>query len=472
MNREEGIMPTIAPLNDAALQPLRDRMRGPVLAPGDDGYDAACTIWNARLADQPAAIAQCTGTADVMAAVDVAHANDLHVAIKSGGHDYAGQSAVEDGLVIDLSLMDGVRIDPDAKTAQVQAGATWGDFDHEAQAFGLATTGVTVSTVGVAGSTLGGGTGYLARKHGLALDNLVAADVVTAEGELVHASEHENTDLFWGLRGGSGNLGVVTSFRFQLHDVGPEVLAGQIVHPMEAADEGLRFYHDFMTNAPDELQVYAFFIHIPPISAFPEEHHGKTALDFVVAYSGDQSTGEDVLQPLRNVGDPILDGVRPQPYTALQQTFDAGVPKGHRWYSKAHYLDSLPNAAIDTVVDYVDPLPGPFSMVYFEPMGGATGRVDASATAFPHRDAAYGFHILTGWSAPEKDDDIMAWTRGFHEAMAPHANGSVYVNLLGVDEPDRTSSAYGANYDRLAQIKNAWDPENFFRMNHNVEPAT
>jgi len=464
-------MPTMTQLDDATLDALRDRMRGPVLTPGDDGYDDAHAIWNARLQQQPAAVARCTGTADVMAAVDVARANDLHVAVKGGGHDYAGQSAVEGGLMIDLSPMDGVRIDPDAKTARVQGGATWGDFDHEAQAFGLATTGVTVSTVGVAGSTLGGGTGYLARKHGLALDNLMAADVVTSDGELVRTSEEENSDLFWGLRGGGGNLGVVTSFQFQLHEVGPEVLAGQIVHPIEAAPEGLRFYRDVMTDAPDELHAYAFFIHVPPLPVFPEAYHGTTALDFMVAYAGDRATGEEVLQPLREFGDPILDSVRPQPYTALQQSFDAGVPKGHRWYSKAHYLDHLPDDAIDTVVDYVGPLPGPFSMVYFEPMGGAIGRVDASATAFPHRDAAYGFHILTGWSEADQDNDIMAWTRRFHEAMAPHANGGVYVNLLGADEPDRIRVAYGANHDRLARLKAEWDPENLFRMNHNVEPV-
>ncbi len=464
-------MSTSTPLDDATLESVRDRLRGDVLAPSDDGYDDACQIWNARLQQRPTTVAQCTGAADVMAAVEIARANDVQIGVKSGGHGYAGESVAEDALMIDLSSMDGVRVDPAAKTARVQAGATWGDFDHEAQAFGLATTGVTVSTVGVAGSTLGGGTGYLARKHGLALDNLIAADVVTSDGERVHASASENPDLFWGLRGGGGNLGVVTSFTFQLHEVGPEVLAGQIVHPIEAAGAGLRFYRDVMAYAPDALQAYAFFIHIPPIPAFPEAYHGQMALDFVVAYAGDRSEGEEVLQPLRDFGDPILDGVRPQPYTALQQTFDAGVPKGHRWYSKAHYLDGLPDAAIDTVVDHVDPLPGAFSMVYVEPMGGAIGRVDASATAFPHRDAAYGFHILTGWSAPDKDDDIMGWTRDFHEAMTPHANGGVYVNLLGEDETDRTPAAYGANHERLARLKAVWDPDNLFQSNHNVEPV-
>lgn len=465
-------MPTIAPLDEAALHPLRERMRGSVLVPGDDGYDAARTIWNARLASQPAAVARCTGTADVMAVVDAPQKNDLRLSIKGGGHDYAGRSAGKGGLMVDLSPMDGVHVDPNAKTAQVEAGATWGVFDHEAQAFGLATTGATVSAVGVAGSTLGGGNGYLARKHGLALDNLISADVVTAEGELVHASEHENADLFWGLRGGSGNLGIVTSFTFRLHEVGPTVLAGQIVHPMTAARGALQFYRDFMANAPNELQAYAFFIHIPPIPAFPEAYHGKTALDFVVAYAGDPEAAEDVLQPLRDFGDPILDGVHPQPYTTLQTMFDEGVPEGNRWYSKAHYLDCLSDAAIDTVVERVDPLPSPSSMVYFEPLGGTIRQVDPTATAFPHREAAYSFHILTGWSEPEKDDAIMEWTRDFHTAMTPYSNGGVYVNLLGADEKDRIPAAYGTNYDRLAQIKGAWDPENFFRMNHNVEPTT
>jgi FAD/FMN-containing dehydrogenase len=465
-------MPTIAPLDEAALHPLRDRMRGPVLVPGDDGYDTARTIWNARLANQPAAVARCTGAADVMAVVDVAQKNNLRLSIKGGGHDYAGRSAGKGGLMVDLSPMDGVRVDLASKTAQVQAGATWGAVDHETQAFGLATTGVTVSTVGVAGSTLGGGTGYLTRQHGLALDNLISADVITARGDLVHASDKENADLFWGLRGGGGNFGIVTSFQFQLHDVGPEVLAGQIVHPMEAARDGLRFFRTFMAEAPDALQVYPFFIHVPPIQAFPEDYHGKTALDFVVAYTGDRSDAEEALQPLRDFGDPILDGVFPQSYTTLQRTFDEGMPNGGRWYSKAHYLDHLSDEAIDTVVDHVDPLPGPFSSVYFEPMGGAIRQVDSTATAFPHREAAYGFHILTGWSEPERDNAIMEWTRDFHTAMTPYATGGVYMNLLGADEDDRVPSAYGTNYDRLAQIKGAWDPENFFRMNHNVEPAT
>ena len=464
-------MSTPQALDDTILDALRDAVRGPVLAPGDDGYDAARTVWNARLASRPAAVAQCTGTADVMAAVDIARENDLSLSVKGGGHSYAGQSAAEDALMIDLSRMMGVRVDPDTKTARVQPGATWGDFDHEAQAFGLATTGATVSTVGVAGCTLGGGTGHLARKFGLSLDTLRSADVVTADGTLVRASDEENADLFWGLRGGGGNFGVVTSFEFQLHEVGPEVLAGQILHPMTDAAEGLRVYREFMAGAPDALQAYAFFVHAPPIPAVPEAYHGQTVLDFVVTYAGDQATGEEVLRPLREFGDPILDGVRPQPYTTLQQTFDEGVPKGQRWYSKAHYLDALSDAAIDTVVEHVDPLPGPFSMVYVEPMGGAISRVAPTATAFPHREAACGFHILTGWPDPDQDAEIMNWTREFHAAMSPYTNGGVYVNLLGADEADRIPAAYGPNHDRLARLKTEYDPENLFRETHNVEPA-
>ncbi len=400
-------MPTTDSLEDTARQALRTRLRGPVFTPDDAGYDAARAIWNTRLARRP----------------------------------------------------------PGCRRAPRR-----GDFDHEAQAFGLATPGPTVSTVGVAGSTLGGGTEHLARRYGLSLDNLLSADVVTADGTLLRASEDRNADLFWGLRGGGGNFGVVTSFEFQLREVGPEVLAGQIVHPMGAAAEGLRFYRDFMAGAPDALQAYAFFIHVPPIPAFPEEYHGQTALDFVVTYAGDQATGEEVLQPLRAFGDPILDGVCPQPYTALQQTFDEGASVGQRWDSKAHYLDALPDTATDAVVERVDPLPGPFSMVYFEPMGGAIGRVDPTATAFPHREAAYGFHILTGWSDHDNDDAIMDWTREFHAAMAPYANGGVYVNLLGADEEERIPEAYGPNHGRLARLKAEYDPENLFRENHNVEP--
>ena len=461
-------MPTS--LDPSALSSLRDQLRGPVLTPGDEVYDDARQIWNARLQQRPAAVARCSGAADVQAAVRVARAHDLDLAVKSGGHSYAGRSTHEGGLLVDLSAMTGIRVNPQAQRARVQAGATWGSVDHETQAHGLATTGATVSTVGVAGYTLGGGTGHLARSCGLATDNLVSADVITAEGDWMHASADANPDLFWGLRGGGGTLGIVTSFEFQLHEVGPEVLAGQIIYPMEQAREGLRVYRSLMQGAPPELQVYAFFIHVPPLDVLPDAYHGAVALDLVVAYTGDLSDGEAAIRPLREIGEPLLDAVRPQPYTELQQTFDDGVPKGHRWATRAGYLDTLSDAAIDTIIDHVDPLPGPFSMMYLEPLGGAIRAVDPSDTAFPHRGADFGFHLLTGWTEPEKDASMIAWTKEFYEMLNPHTDEGVYVNLLGEDENDRIPEAYGRNYERLAELKAKWDPDAVFRSAPPVAP--
>jgi FAD/FMN-containing dehydrogenase len=323
----------------------------------------------------------------------------------------------------------------------------------------------------VAGLTLGGGQGYLARKHGLAVDNLVGADVVTADGELVHASEDEHEDLFWALRGGGGNVGVVTSFEFDLHPVGPQVLAGPIFHPFEDAREALRFYREFTADAPDELSCYALVVRVPPEPPFLEDVQGEPALAFAVCYAGPMDEADAELEPLRAFGDPILDGVQPVRYTALQQSFDDGSPEGHRWYSKSHYLGELPDGAIDTILEYTDPFPGPLTQVALEPMGGAIARVDRDATAFPHRDAAYSFGIWPGWADPDRDEELTTWAREFHEAMAPYATGGVYANYLDRDEPDRVRAAYGENYERLVAVKTEWDPENLFRMNQNVEPA-
>lgn len=450
---------------------LRKQMNEKVLEPGEPGYVEARRVWNGVFDRQPDVIARCSDTADVIVAVDFAREHQLLLAVKSGGHDYAGNSASDGGLLIDLSPIDHLRIDPEARRANVGPGVRWGVLDRETQKHGLATTGGTVSAVGVAGYTLGGGTGHLARKHGLGLDNLVSAEVVTAAGERVRASEDEHADLFWALRGGSGNFGIVTDFEFQLHEVGPEVLGGQILFPFERAGEVLRFYRRFMQEAPDELQCYAFIIPIPPLPAFPVELHGRPALTLVVAYVGDVTMGQNVVQPLIDLKGSLLTAVEPVPYTTLQQTFDAGMMPGHRWFSKAHYLDGMPDTAIDTVLRFTESLPGLFTAVYFEPQGGAIGQVDAGATAFPHRDAAFGFHIFPGWDDPEQDDEIMSWAKTFHASMAPYATGGVYVNLLGQDERDRVRNAYGSNYERLAEVKRRWDPGNLFRKNHNIEPA-
>jgi len=457
--------------DEDAVGALRDRLHGDLLNPGDEGYEAARTVFNAMIEKYPSYVVRPTGAADVMAAVDFAREHDLLLSVKGGGHNFAGTAVCDDGLTIDCSGMDSVRVDPEARTARVGPGATWADFDHEAQAFGLATTGGLVSHTGVAGLTLGGGQGYLARKHGLTIDNLRSVDLVTADGELVHASEAQSPDLFWALRGGGGNFGVVTSFEFDLHPIEPEVLAGPIFHPHGDAREALRFYRAFTADAPDDLACYALVVRVPPEEPFPEAYRGEPSIAFAVCYAGPIAAAEDALEPLREFGDPILDAIRPMPYATLQRSFDDGSPEGYRWYTKAHYLDDLPDGAIDTIVEFTDPFPGPLTQVALEPMGGAIARVDPTATAFPHREAAYSFGIWPGWEDPENDDDMIEWAREFHEAMAPYADG-VYSNYLDRDEDDRIGAAYGVNYERLADIKAKWDPENLFRVNSNVEPTS
>ncbi len=458
-------------IQEEDLGDLAAQTRGAVISPADEEYDEARTVWNGRFDRYPAGIVQCRGTVDVIAAIEFAREHDLPLAVRGGGHDYAGNPARDDALLIDTANMDAVRVDPAGKTARVGPGATWADVDHETQQFGLATTGATVSTVGVAGYTLGGGTGHLARSVGLAVDNVRAMDVVTAEGELVHASPEENPELFWALRGGSGNFGVVTSFEFDLHPVGPEILAGQVVHPFEEAQAVLRQYKSFMAEAPAAANCYAFVVRIPPIPAFDEELHGQPAVNLVAAYAGDLEDGRAALAPLREFGDPIVDTVRPQPYSELQQAFDDGVPEGERWYSKAQYLDELTNEAIDSLVQATDPFEGPLTMVYLEPMGGAIAEVPPDETAFPHREAAYSIHVLTGWSDPAKDEALIEWTESVHRAMDPHSTDGVYVNLLSRDEDERVPEAYGENYERLRAVKATWDPENLFDSNQNIEPG-
>lgn len=451
------------------LEVLAKSVTGNVLVPGDDGFEEARSTWNVRFDRRPDVIVRCEGAGDVKAAVDFARDRDLLLSVKGGGHAYAANTVGDGGLLIDLSQMNVVHIDPEASIARVGPGATWGEFNENAEAFGLATPGGTVSTVGVAGLTLGGGSGYLSRRFGLTLDNLLSCEVVTADGRLLRASETENPDLFWGLRGGGGNFGIVTLFEFRLHKVGPEVLAGQIVHRFEDAGEVLRLYRDYMAEAPEELQCYAFVLRVPAIDAFPKTFHGELAIDLVVCYSG--ADGEAVIQPLLDFGDPILTAVGPQPYTVLTQAFDAGLPAGQRYDSRTHYMAGISDEAIETFIGGIGALPGAFSVVYFGWEGGAIGRVDPAATSFFHRDAAYLFHILPGWTDPSQDSEVMEWATRLHEAMAPHANGGAYVNLLGDGEKGRVRAAYGDNYGRLIEVKNRWDPKNLFRMNHNIEPT-
>jgi FAD/FMN-containing dehydrogenase len=354
---------TAARIDESLLASLRERMRGAVLTAEEAGYDEARKVWNGRFDRRPGAIARCTGADDVAAALAAGVRGQVAVAVRSGGHDYAGNSSCDGGLVIDLSQMNGVRVDRAAKTVRVGPGARWAAVDRETQALGLATTGGTVSTVGVAGFILGGGSGHLARKYGLGLDNLISAEVVTVAGDILHASADEHPDLFWGLRGGSGNLGIVTALELRLHELGTEVLAGQVIYPFDQARDALRKYRAFMQDAPDAVQCYAFFLRLPPLPVFPEEAHGKVVLDLLVTYAGDATDGQRHLAPLREFGRPLMDTVAPTPYVALQQAFDAGMPPGNRWYSRAHYLRHLDDAAIDTIVAGSASLPGDFTMV-------------------------------------------------------------------------------------------------------------
>lgn len=459
-------------IEKSITEPFANSLRGRLILPDDAGYDETRAVWNGRVDRRPSLIARCQGAADVMAAVNFARENDLPVTVKAGGHHVAGKAVADHSFVIDLAAMNGVRVDSQTQTARVEAGATWGDVDRETQALGLATTGGTDSRTGVAGVTLGGGFGHLARRFGLSIDNLLAADIVTADGELRRASAVENPDLFWALRGGGGGIGVVTSFEFQLHEVGPEVLVAQIFHPFRDAAAVLRFYHSFMAAAPRELSCYAIIVHVPPVSPFPEAFHGQTAVALAACYSGSIAEGKAILVPLQEFGDPLLKAVQPMPYTALQQSFDASTPAGERYYYKSQFVDDLSAAAIETIVDHAKPLPGPFTIVGIECLGGAIGDVAAKATAFAHRDAAYNFSVWAGWSNPAEDGEIMAWTRRFHRAMAPHTGSGAYVNYLDQDDEKRIKEAYGPNYRRLLEIRQAWDPDGLFQVSGQTVPVT
>jgi FAD/FMN-containing dehydrogenase len=448
---------------------LAASLEGTVLSRGEQGYDQARSLWNTRFDRHPELVAQCVNASDVAKAIDFARRSGVPLSVKGGGHSYAALTVAEGSLLVDLALMKTIRIDAAKRTAAVGGGVTCAELDAATQQHGLAAPLPTVSSIGVAGAALGGGSGYLSRKHGLALDNVLSFDVVTADGRAVRASEHENGDLFWALRGGGGNFGVVTSMELRLHAVGPDVLAGQIIYPFERAGGMLRFFRQFMADAPDDFQCYPFMFRVPPIDAFPAETHGQPVLDFVL-YHRDPEAG-DFVRPLRELGRPILDFVTRMPYVDVQRSFDPNLPAGQRYYSKAHDLPAMSDGAIDAAVEHVPQMRGAFSAAYFDASGGAISRVAASATAFAGREAAYGFHVLAGWMDAAEDESVMAWAGELHRAMTPHATGGVYVNLVADDELDRVPAAYGENYARLRELKRTWDPENVFSNNYNIPPA-
>ena len=456
----------------ARTAPRIDGFRGQLITADDVGYDIARALWNGAIDRRPRLIARCTGTADVVAAVRFARENDLEIAIRGGGHNVAGTAVCDDGVVIDLSLMRAVRVDPTNRTAWVQGGALWGDVNHETQAYGLATTGGIVSHTGVAGLTLGGGIGWLMRKHGLTVDNLIAADVVSADSATLRAAENEQEELFWALRGGGGNFGVVTSFEFQLHPVGPTVLAGPVIWDASDAREVLQVYRDFVRDAPDELGTVVRFGSVPPLSAIPGHLHWRPVVMVGTCYAGPIADGERVLRPLRASLTPLLDLVGPTPYADVQAAIDSTVVHGWNYYWKSTYLPELSDDLIDVIVRRAFASSSPRSYVALFHLKGAVSRVGDGATAFGNRQASHAITLDGVWRPGEDfGERDAAWTREFFAALR-HFREGVYVNFLGGDEdPARIREAYGdAVHDRLSRIKARYDPDNVFHHNQNIRP--
>jgi FAD/FMN-containing dehydrogenase len=458
-------------LGSDTIAALRQTLRGNLCLAREEGYDEARTIWNAMINRHPGVVVRCRGAADIVRAVRFAREHGLLLAVRGGGHNIAGNAVCEGGLLIDLSLMRSVRVNPARRTARVEPGATLGEFDKEAQAFGLATPLGINSTTGVAGLTLGGGFGWLSRKFGLAADNLISVDVVTAEGELVQASATENSDLFWALRGGGGNFGVVSSFEFRLHPVGPMVLSGLIVHPFARAKELLAGYRQAASKAPDELTVWVVLRQAPPLPFLPTEVHGKEILVFAVCYTGNEADGKRELEPLRALGEPIADVIGMQAYAAWQTAFDPLLTPGAYNYWKSHNFVELSDGLLDTLAGHAARLPTAECEIFIGQLGGTTSRVAVDATAYPHRNANFVMNVHTRWREPADERRSIEWARQLFAETAPHATGGVYVNFMPEDEIDRVSSAYGANYARLAALKAKYDPGNLFRLNQNVQPS-
>jgi len=450
--------------------------RGDLIGPEHADYDGARAVWNGSVDRRPKLIARCRGAADVAAVVRFGREHDLELAVRGGGHNVAGTAVCDDGIVVDLSGMRAVSVDPARRTARVQGGALWGDVDHETEAHQLATTGGIIGHTGVAGLTLGGGIGFLMRKHGLAADNLISAEVVLADGSIVHASSDEHPDLFWALRGGGGNFGVVTSFEFALHPLGPEVLAGPIFWPADDTVDVLRFYRELVGSAPDELGTVIRLGTVPPLPVVAPELHWRPAIAVASCFAGSVTDGERILEPLRRFGEPLVDLLGPSSYSAFQGALDDTVPHGWNYYWKATDLADLTDDVIDVVAEHAYAARSPRSYAAMFHLGGAVARVPADATAYAARDVRHNIIVDAAW-LPEESADLAAsetaWARGFLDALAPHAAGSVYVNFLDADDDaGRVREAYGDDaYRRLVEVKAKYDPDNVFHLNKNIKPA-
>ena len=469
---ERGPSPGRLHLDEQLLDSLRAALRGPLCRKGEAGYDEARSLWNAMIDRSPDLVVRCAGTADVIRAVRFAAEHGLAIAVRAGGHNIAGNAVGEGGLLIDLSPMKSVRVDREARRAWVGPGATLGDVDKETQIFGLAVpTGIN-STTGIAGLTLGGGFGWLTRAFGMTIDNLTAADVVTAKGELVQVSASENPDLFWAIRGGGGNFGVVTAFEFALHPVGPEVFSGLIVHPFAKFEELMRGYRRVVAEAPDALTIWSVLRRAPPLPFLPQAWHGREVVVFAACFAGSMADGEKAVAPLRRLGEPIADVLGPHPFVGWQSAFDPLLTPGARNYWKTHDFIQLSDEVIGAIANAIATLPGPECEVFIAHVGGAMSRVPTGATAYPHRDSHFIMNVHTRWRDAAQDRDCIGWARDLFKATAPFATGGAYVNFMPADEPDRVEQVYGGNYRRLAEVKRRWDPENRFRLNQNIRPAT
>jgi FAD/FMN-containing dehydrogenase len=459
-------------ITEESLQGLKSGLRGKVLQPGDEGYDPARQIWNSMIDRKPALIVRCQGAADVIAAVKFARQNNLLVAVRGGGHSVVGHSVCDGGLMIDLSLMKSVRVDPVAKTARAEGGCTWHDVDYETQAFGLAVTGGQVSHTGIGGLTLGGGFGYLARKFGLTIDNLLSVDIVTADGQLLHASSTENASLFWAVRGGGGNFGVVTSFEYQLHQLGPIVVGGAAFYPLSMAKSLLEFYRDLTENAPDELTLACIFMTAPPLPFVPPDIQGTKVINLSMVYTGPIEEGMHYVERIRAFNRPVVDMLGPIPYTVQQSLVDELTRFGQHYYVKGFYSNELVDGLLENLISGAETkLISPLSVIIITPLGGKIARVGPGATAYANREASYSVDTNVGWLDPQDAERQIAMAREFLDSIFPYTTGKSYVNLVADEGEKGVRSAYPPEtYARLQEVKRKYDPANFFRLNQNIQP--
>ncbi|MGW4486083.1 FAD-binding oxidoreductase [Amycolatopsis sp. NPDC004368] len=457
-----------APFPELALA-----LRGELVTRGDEGYEQARAVYNAMIDKHPAAIARCADTADVVACVNFARENRIDLAVRGGGHNAGGLGIAEDALVIDLSALRSTTVDPETHTVRVDAGCTWGDVDHATVGFGMATPSGIIGSTGVGGLTLGGGIGYLARRFGLTVDNLLSADVVLADGSFVHASEQSNPDLFWALRGGGGNFGVVTSFTFRCHDIGEHgtIIGGPVLYSLEDTEDVLRWYRELLPSLPEELSGWFGLITIPPAPPFPEELWTRKACAIVWCYTGSHARADEVLEPVRSFGSPLLVGLHPMPYTALQSAFDGLYPAGLQWYWRADVTTEISDEAIAIHRRFGEALPTMHSTMHMYPIDGAAARVAPDATAFPYRDGGWSGVIVGVDPSPDNKEKITRWTKDYWTELHPTTAGGAYVNFMMEEGDDRVKTAYRGNYERLAQVKNRYDPQNLFHVNQNIRPS-